>query len=84
MLLANCLFRMGAAAILLSNCRSHHHCSKYQVIHTVCTHKGNNDKCFNCVYQEEDDNGCIGVSLSKDLMVVAGEDLKEYFTTMDA
>ncbi|KAK9160780.1 hypothetical protein Syun_007121 [Stephania yunnanensis] len=82
MLLPNCLFRMGGAAILLSNRRSDRHHSKYQLIHTVRTHKGYNDKCFNCVYQEEDDTGSIGVSLSKDLMVVAGEALKANITTL--
>ncbi|XP_039143501.1 LOW QUALITY PROTEIN: 3-ketoacyl-CoA synthase 11-like [Dioscorea cayenensis subsp. rotundata] len=76
MLVSNCLFRMGGAAILLSNKRSDKGRSKYQLVHTVRTHKGADDKCFSCVTQEEDDNGKIGVALSKDLMGVAGDALK--------
>ncbi|KAL6007298.1 3-ketoacyl-CoA synthase 11 [Asimina triloba] len=82
MLLGNCLFRMGGAAILLSNRRSDRRLSKYQLIHTVRTHKGSDDQAFRCVVQEEDDSGKIGISLSKDLMSVAGEALKTNITTL--
>ncbi|PKA46780.1 3-ketoacyl-CoA synthase 11 [Apostasia shenzhenica] len=82
MLVSNCLFRMGGAAILLSNKRSDRRRSKYQLIHTVRTHKGGDDKCYSCVTQEEDANGKIGVSLSKDLMAVAGDALKTNITTL--
>jgi 3-ketoacyl-CoA synthase len=40
MLVSNCLFRMGGAAILLSNRGSERRRSKYQLVHTVRTHKG--------------------------------------------
>ncbi|KAK9755452.1 hypothetical protein RND81_01G026300 [Saponaria officinalis] len=82
MLLSNCLFRMGGAAILLSNKSSDRRRSKYQLIHTVRTHKGAEDKCYTCVYQKEDEANKIGVSLSKDLMAVAGEALKANITTL--
>ncbi|KAK6914013.1 FAE1/Type III polyketide synthase-like protein [Dillenia turbinata] len=82
MLLPNCLFRMGGAAILLSNRPSDRRRSKYQLIHTVRTHKGADDKCYNCVFQHEDENKKIGVALSKDLMAVAGEALKTNITTL--
>ncbi|XP_020588155.1 3-ketoacyl-CoA synthase 11-like [Phalaenopsis equestris] len=82
MLVSNCLFRMGGAAILLSNRWSDRRRSKYQLLHTVRTHKGADDKCYACVTQEEDDNGEIGVSLSKDLMAVAGDALKTNITTL--
>jgi 3-ketoacyl-CoA synthase len=82
MLVSNCLFRMGGAAILLSNRPSDRRRSKYQLIHTVRTHKGADDKCYNCVFQKEDDTKRIGVSLSKDLMAVAGEALKTNITTL--
>ncbi|XP_020251167.1 LOW QUALITY PROTEIN: 3-ketoacyl-CoA synthase 11-like [Asparagus officinalis] len=81
-LVSNCLFRMGGAAILLSNKRSDRWRSKYQLVHTVRTHKGSDDKCFSCVTQEEDEKGKIGVSLSKDLMGVAGDALKTNITTL--
>ncbi|KAH7681834.1 Very-long-chain 3-oxoacyl-CoA synthase protein [Dioscorea alata] len=82
MLVSNCLFRMGGAAVLLSNKSSDRHRSKYQLVHTVRTHKGSDDKCFSCVTQEEDANGKVGVSLSKDLMGVAGDALKTNITTL--
>ncbi|KAI3870222.1 hypothetical protein MKW92_041917 [Papaver armeniacum] len=82
MLVSNCLFRMGGAAILLSNKNSERRRSKYQLVHTVRTHKGADDKCFSCVTQEEDPAGKVGVSLSKDLMAVAGDALKTNITTL--
>lgn len=82
MLLSNCLFRMGGAAILLSNKPSDRRCSKYQLIHSVRTHKGSDDRSYTCVFQREDTNGKTGVSLSKDLMAVAGEALKANITTL--
>ncbi|KAL9389951.1 hypothetical protein Peur_018556 [Populus x canadensis] len=82
MLVSNCLFRMGGAAILLSNRSSDRRRSKYQLINTVRTHKGADDKCYNCVFQKEDNTRRVGVSLSKDLMAVAGEALKTNITTL--
>ncbi|CAN1279766.1 3-ketoacyl-CoA synthase 2 [Linum perenne] len=82
MLVSNCLFRMGGAAILLSNRSSDRRRSKYQLVHTVRTHKGADDKSYGCVFQREDDTGRVGVSLSKDLMAVAGEALKTNITTL--
>lgn len=82
MLVSNCLFRMGGAAVLLSNKSSDRRRSKYRLVHTVRTHKGADDKCFACVTQEEDAEGKVGVSLSKDLMAVAGDALKTNITTL--
>ncbi|KAK6793202.1 hypothetical protein RDI58_006655 [Solanum bulbocastanum] len=82
MLVSNCIFRMGGAAILLSNRSSDRRRSKYQLIHTVRTHKGADDRSYGCVFQEEDEKKEIGVALSKDLMAVAGEALKTNITTL--
>ncbi|CAN0857276.1 3-ketoacyl-CoA synthase 2 [Linum grandiflorum] len=82
MLVTNCLFRVGAAAVLLTNRPSDRRRSKYQLLHTVRTHKGADDKCYSCVFQQEDDKKTVGVSLSKDLMAVAGEALKTNITTL--
>lgn len=73
---------MGGAAILLSNKRSDASRAKYQLVHTVRTHKGANDNCFNCVYQREDNSGSVGVSLARELMAVAGDALKTNITTL--
>ncbi|KAA8530565.1 hypothetical protein F0562_005274 [Nyssa sinensis] len=82
MLLPNCLFRMGGAAILLSNKRRDRNRAKYRLVHVVRTHKGGDDKAYRCVYEEEDPQGKVGISLSKDLMIIAGEALKSNITTI--
>ncbi|KAH6771415.1 3-ketoacyl-CoA synthase 6 [Perilla frutescens var. hirtella] len=82
MLLPNCLFRMGGAAILLSNRRSDRFRAKYRLAHVVRTHRGANDKSYKCVSQEEDSDGYVGIKLNIDLMAVAGEALKLNITTI--
>ncbi|KAL6529915.1 separase/separin [Orobanche minor] len=82
MLLPNCLFRMGGAAILLSNKRRDSRQAKYKLVHLVRTHKGADDKAYRCVYEQEDPQGKVGINLSKDLMVIAGEALKSNITTI--
>ncbi|CAI0559336.1 unnamed protein product [Linum tenue] len=82
MLVSNCLFRVGASAVLLTNRRSERRRSKYQLLHTVRTHKGADDRSYRCVFQEEDQHNIVGVSLSKDLMAIAGEALKTNITTL--
>lgn len=82
MLLCNCIFRMGGAAMLLSNKRKDKGRSKYELVHTVRTHKGSDDSSYNCVYQKEDEQGVVGVSLARELMAVAGDALKTNITTL--
>ncbi|CAM0904743.1 unnamed protein product [Alopecurus aequalis] len=82
MLLSNCIFRMGGAAALLSNRREDARRAKYRLLHTVRTHEGAADECFNCVYQREDADGNVGVSLARELMAVAGDALKTNITTL--
>ncbi|PIN16608.1 Very-long-chain 3-oxoacyl-CoA synthase [Handroanthus impetiginosus] len=81
-LLPNCLFRMGGAAILLSNRSSDYRRSKYELTHTLRTHKGADDRAYRCIFQEEDEEGNLGISLSKDLMAIAGEALQANITTL--
>nr|QYJ54438.1 3-ketoacyl-CoA synthase-like protein [Consolida ajacis] len=82
MLLCNCIFRMGGGAVLLSNKWRDKGRSKYQLIHTVRTHKGADNNSYSCVYQKEDAKGAVGVSLAKELMEVAGDALKTNITTL--
>ncbi|KAG9131902.1 hypothetical protein Leryth_022570 [Lithospermum erythrorhizon] len=76
MMVTNVLFRIGGAAILLSNKSSDRSRSKYELNHVVRTHKGSEDNSYKCVYQQQDDEELIGISLSRDLMVIASEALK--------
>lgn len=82
MLIPNCLFRVGGSAVLLSNKPRDRSRAKYRLVHTVRTHRGADDKAFRCVYQEQDEIGKVGVSLSKDLMAIAGDALKTNITTL--
>ena len=56
MLSPNCLFRLGASAVLLSNKRSDRRRAKYKLSHIVRTHKGADDKSYRSIYQEEDED----------------------------
>ena len=73
---------MGGAAILLSNKKADRSRSKHQLLHLVRTHKGADDKAYRCIHEQEDTQGIQGVSLSKDLMLIAGEALKSNITTI--
>ncbi|KAF8392580.1 hypothetical protein HHK36_022925 [Tetracentron sinense] len=76
MLLTNTLFRMGGAAILLSNRKQDKSMAKYVLQHLVRTHMGSDDQSYRSVFQEPDGDGHVGVSLSKTLLNVAGGALR--------
>ncbi|KAK1412191.1 hypothetical protein QVD17_33223 [Tagetes erecta] len=82
MILGNCLFRMGGAAMMLSNKNSDRARSKYELVHMIRTHKGADNKCYNIAQQREDDKGLLGGSLSRELMTVAGDALKTNITSL--
>ncbi|WOH16179.1 hypothetical protein DCAR_0935728 [Daucus carota subsp. sativus] len=82
MLVSNCIFRMGGAAILLSSCPIDRFSSKYQLTHTVRTHKGADDLAYNSVLKQEDDDTIVGVKLSKHLIAVAGDAIKTNIMTL--
>jgi 3-ketoacyl-CoA synthase len=82
MLMPNCIFRVGGAAVLLSNKRSEGHRAKYRLRHVVRTNLAASDEAFGCVYECEDAASRRGVRLSKDLMSIAGEALKANITTL--
>lgn len=80
MLLVNCIFRVGGAAMLLSSRPSDRHTAKYQLIHTVRTNTTSSDLSYKCIFQEEDLKGIAGVTIAKDLMVVAIEAIEANLT----
>nr|XP_043630171.1 3-ketoacyl-CoA synthase 4-like [Erigeron canadensis] len=82
MLIPNCLFRIGCAAVLLSNKSWHKQHAKYKLLHVVRTHEGSDDTSYKCIHQEKDDAGKEGISLSKDLMTIAGHALKANITML--
>eukprot|EP00250_Pteridium_aquilinum_P011416 c20051_g1_i1 orf=125-1558(+) len=82
MLIANCLFRTGGAAALLSNRHADRNRSKYRLLHTMRTNTAADDRSFSCITHGEDTSGLIGVSLSKELMMVAGDALTKNITSL--
>ncbi|VVA94293.1 unnamed protein product [Arabis nemorensis] len=82
MLVTNCLFRVGGAAILLSNKSGDRRRSKYKLLHTVRTHTGADNKSFRCVQQEDDEKGKTGVSLTKDITSVAKRTITKNIATL--
>ncbi|XP_068665856.1 3-ketoacyl-CoA synthase 3-like [Aristolochia californica] len=67
MILANCLFRSGGCAILLSNNRAHADRAKLRLKCLVRTHLGAADDAYQCAMQTEDNVGRLGVFLSRDI-----------------
>ncbi|KAL6779764.1 PKS3 [Auxenochlorella protothecoides x Auxenochlorella symbiontica] len=82
MLIPNCLFRLGGAAMLLSNRRVDRWRAKLELLHVVRTHMGQDAAHYGCVYQQEDGAGQRGVHLSRELMRIAGHALKANITTL--
>ncbi|KAJ6352348.1 hypothetical protein OIU76_001546 [Salix suchowensis] len=82
MILINCLFRIGGAAILLSNRPSDRHAAKYQLIHAVHTNTAASDSSYNCISSVEDSEGLPGVSINKSLMPVAIKTIEANLTTL--
>ncbi|KAJ8422170.1 hypothetical protein Cgig2_011948 [Carnegiea gigantea] len=76
MILANALFRMGGAGILLSNRKQDKWAAKYKLLHFVRTHIGADDEAYKSVYQDVDDQGNVGVALSRALVQKASKALK--------
>lgn len=62
MLITNTLFRVGGAAVLLSNKSGWKNTAKYQLVTTVRVHKGADDICYGTIYQMQDSVGEKGFS----------------------
>ncbi|KAI3989285.1 hypothetical protein MKX01_004834 [Papaver californicum] len=82
MLLSNTLFRMGGAAILLSNKSQDQKIAKYSLQHIIRTTMSYDDQSYRAVHLEPDEDGLIGVSLSKDITKVAVKALTSNITTL--
>ncbi|CAJ1961692.1 unnamed protein product [Sphenostylis stenocarpa] len=82
MQLPNCFFRMGAAAIMLSNFPLDRWRAKYELKQLVRTHKGMDNRSYKSIHQREDSEGRKGLYVSKDVIEVGGHALKANITTL--
>lgn len=84
MLMSNTLFRVGGAAMLLSNRADDAAAAKYELETTVRVTRAADDASYKSVFQREDstEKRTIGVSLSRDLLDVVGEALKANLTKL--
>lgn len=78
MLVSNCIFRIGSAAALMTNDPSSRRVAKMELVNSLRTHHGADEPSYRAAFQEEDDNGAVGVSLTKDLTKVAGANLRDH------
>lgn len=77
MLVPNVLFRMGAAAMIMTNSPER---ARFRLGPIVRTLSAARDSDYRCAFQEEDDEGITGINLSKDLPVVVADALKGHIT----
>jgi 3-ketoacyl-CoA synthase len=82
MLIPNTIFRMGSAAVLLTNRYMERRRSLYELESLVRVHLGADDAAYRCVFQHEDDSGNIGVELNKDLVHVAAKAMEINLTRL--
>ncbi|KAJ0772187.1 putative very-long-chain 3-oxoacyl-CoA synthase [Helianthus annuus] len=82
MMVLNCLFRSGGAAVLITNKTSSKRISKYRLLYAQRTQGAFDDIAYNSAIREEDSEGIIGVTLKKDVLHVARELLRSNFQVL--
>lgn len=82
MLVPNCIFRVGSAAVLLTSDPVKRDSAKMEILRTLRTHHGTDDSAYKAGYQMEDADGNLGVSLSKDLVRVAAVGIKRHVSIL--
>lgn len=80
-LLQNTLFRVGGAAMVLSNKWTDAFRARFKLLHVVRTQYVSEDS-FGCVLECEDEKSNRGVRLSKEIVKVAGRAMEKNFTTL--
>jgi len=75
MLLSNTLFRVGGAAILLTNKRSLMKRAKYELVTTQRVNLASEENAHHAIYQQTDPDGNRGVKISRELSKCVGKAL---------
>ncbi|KAK4381377.1 3-ketoacyl-CoA synthase 4 [Sesamum angolense] len=78
MLVTNCIFRVGCATAMITNDPRRRRVAKMELVDSLRTHHGADDGAYRAAFQEEDDKGNTGISLTKDLIRVAGVNLRQH------
>ncbi|KAI7728871.1 hypothetical protein M8C21_029786 [Ambrosia artemisiifolia] len=81
-ILSNCFFRLGGAAILLSNRPCDHKHSKYQLLHSIHTNTSSSDLCYQSVFREEDEAGIVAITTNKQLVSSAITTIEQNMITL--
>jgi len=81
-MVANCIFRMGGAAIMLSNKKQYARTAKYQLLHNARVHTGQTDESYGCMSWGPDPDGVNGVYLGKNVACEAAKALKIALTAV--
>ncbi|GLJ17884.1 hypothetical protein SUGI_0312830 [Cryptomeria japonica] len=82
MLVTNCIFREGCAAVILSSRSRDRTLAKMELLLSLRTHRGADDQSYEAAFQHEDEEGVVGISLKKDLIRVAGEGLRAHVSSL--
>ena len=82
MLLSNTLFRVGGAAILLSNKACHAARAKYQLVTTVRVNNAASDEAYHAIFQQEDAQKQRGVKISRELSAQVNTALTKNFAVL--
>ncbi|XP_078151203.1 3-ketoacyl-CoA synthase 17-like isoform X2 [Carex rostrata] len=82
MLVTNCIFRVGSTALLLTSDPVQRPKAKMELVLTHRTHHGADDSAYGAAIQMDDDEGMVGVALTKDLIRVAGTSLRQHISTL--
>jgi 3-ketoacyl-CoA synthase len=81
-LLQNTLFRLGGAAILLSNIANDKYRSKYEFVDCVRIHRGRDDLSYNSIVLSMDKENIQGVKLTRDVISCATKAVTKNLTSL--
>lgn len=81
-LIPNTLFRTGASAAILTNKRSHRSRAKYELQQIARVNLAADSDAYQCVFQKDDSEGFVGVTLDKSIVKVAAKALEKNLTIL--
>lgn len=77
-LVLNCSFRMGSAAILLTNRKDCRQRARYKLVHLLRTQSASNDGAYNSVIRKEDSQGITGCHIERNILYHVREIIRDH------